>query len=289
VLSIVLLASASPVKFLRLRLGLSATLFQELNENDARSAVRAWSDTVAGASGMDVDGVAQLMGSDEIVRAVANHTIDGFSLTTPEYAKVARFVDPVVFTDASFAATGLEYVLLVQRAGGVQDLAGLRGRSLVDYRQANMCLAPAWIETLLATANLDPVDRFFGRVTKVLKVSQAVLPVFFGSADACIVTRRAFDTMCELNPQVRSKLRVLAFSPRLVAGLVGVHKDSSDEMKSRVREALLTLGSTPSGRQVLTLFQFDKLAPADHSLLLASVELQATYDRLQARRSGGLR
>jgi hypothetical protein len=43
------------------------------------------------------------------------------------------------------------------------------------------------------------------------------------------------------------------------------------------------------GRQILTLFQSDRLIVVDSSLLAASVDLLAAYDRAKARRTGGAR
>lgn len=281
--------AAFPEKAVRIRLGLSEALFDEMNENDAKAAVRAWTESVAGASHMEVDGTPQLLRSEEIVHAITYHLIDGVSITAPEYGKVSRFLDPIIFADAGYAKNGLEYVLLVRQDSGVHDLGGLRGRSLIVFQHASMCLATAWLETMLAASNLDASDRFFTRVTKSRKVAQAVLPVFFGSVDVCLVTRQAFDTMCELNPQLRQTIRVLATSPKVLAALVAVHKDCPDETKRRFRTALAGMYDSTSGRQILTLFQSDRLVVVDSSLLAASVDLLAAYDRVKARRPGGAR
>jgi ABC-type phosphate/phosphonate transport system substrate-binding protein len=149
-----------------------------------------------------------------------------------------------------------------------------------------MSLAPAWLETLLASSKLEGPDHLLGRFARSTKIAQTVLPVYFGSADACVVTRRAFDTMSELNPQLRRSLRVLATSPKLQAAVVGCHKDSSDEIKSRLRAAVTGLYNSPSGRQILVLFQSGPMMAMDTSKLRSSVELVAAYEKLKARRAG---
>lgn len=280
---------ASPERPVRIRLGLSETLFDGMNENDAKAALQAWTQSIAEASHLEIDGTPQLMRSEEIVHAITNHLIDGFTITAPEYAKVSRFLDPVLFTDANYAKNGLEYVLLVRQDSEVHDLGGLRGHSLLVFQHADMCLATAWLETLLASSNLDASDRFFGRVGRSGKAAQTVLPVFFGSADACLVTRQAFDTMSELNPQLRRKMRVLAMSPKVVGALVALHKDSPDETKSKIRAALTGMHDSPSGRQILALFQSGPLVAVDSSLLRGSLDLIGAYDRAKARRAGAVR
>jgi phosphonate transport system substrate-binding protein len=280
---------ASPEKAVRIRLGLSEALFDDMNENDAKAAVRAWTQSIADASHLEVDGTPQVMRSEDIVHAITFHLIDAFTIMAPDYAKVSRFVDPIMFTDSNYAKNGLEYVLLVPQDSGVHDLGGLRGHSLLVLQRADMCLATPWLETLLASSNLEAPDRFFGRVTRSRKVAQTVLPVFFGSADVCLVTRQAFDTMGELNPQLRQKLRVLAMSPKVVTAMVALHKDSPDETKSRLQAALTGMYDSPGGRQILTLFQSGPLVAVDSSVLRGSLDIIAAYDRLKARRAGAFR
>ena len=281
------LRAASNEKEVRIRLALSDTLFLNINENDARAAVRAWTESVAGPSHMKVDSDSLLLSPDEIVRSISNHLVDAFTITLPEYARVAAFVDPVIFVDEGSANEGAEYLLLVRQDSGIRDLPSLRGHSLLMYEHTSTCVAPAWLETLLASSNLGPSDRFFAAITKSMKPSQTVLPVFFGRADACLVTRRAFDVMSELNPQLRQKLKVIATSPKVLIAFVGVQKDSSDEIKTRMREAVLGLDSTPSGHQVLTLFESRRMIAMNTSSLRASVEIIEAYNRLKTKRSGG--
>ena len=109
-----------------------------------------------------------------------------------------------------------EYVLLVHRDGPIKEIGDLQGRSLVWIDNPRACLAPIWLDTLLAQQGLGPADQFFGKMTPTKKTSQAVLPVFFRQADVCLTMRSGFQTAAELNPQVGRQLRVLATSPELV-------------------------------------------------------------------------
>ena len=47
---------ANPEKPIRIRLGLSEALFDDMNEDDAKAAVRAWTQSVLGGSNLEVDG-----------------------------------------------------------------------------------------------------------------------------------------------------------------------------------------------------------------------------------------
>lgn len=270
--------SASPG--LPVRFGLTEEVFQNLNENDARAAVRVWARSLAQSAHLGATSPA-LMRSDEIVRAITNHELDGFSITVPEYMRVEPFVDPVILSDEGSARNGIQYLLLVRQNSGIEDVAGLRGRSLCVYKHPSMALASEWLDLLLAAAKLEPAERLC-RLKVCLKVSETVLPVFFDHADACLVTRRAFETMVELNPDLQRKLKIVAVSPALLTVFFAMHKETSSEIKSRLREALLAYYDQPDGRQILTLFQSGRLVTGGRQFLRNSVELQTAYNRLKA-------
>ena len=80
------------------------------------------------------------------------------------------------------------------------------------WQNSRMSLALAWLDIALFNDGCRPVAEFC-RVEQNKKLTKVVLPVFFRQNDACVVTRRGFKTMSELNPQVGQQLRVLASSP----------------------------------------------------------------------------
>jgi ABC-type phosphate/phosphonate transport system substrate-binding protein len=107
-----------------------------------------------------------------------------------------------------------------------------------------------------------------------------VLPVFFRQADACVVTRRGFKTMSELNPQVSQRLKVLAASPGLVPTGFGFRPDYTDPLKNTIVAELARIKDSPAGAQVLTLFQSGSLEAHPLSCLDSAFELLATHQRL---------
>jgi hypothetical protein len=75
-----------------------------------------------------------------------------------------------------------------------------------------------WLDTQLLRQQLPPSHSFFRSVKLVENASQAVLPVFFRQADACLLPRWSYDTMVELNPQVKEQTTILVHSPLLARG-----------------------------------------------------------------------
>jgi hypothetical protein len=115
------------------------------------------------------------------------------------------------------------------------------------------------------------------------KPSAAVLPVFFGKKQACVVDESGFDVMTELNPQVGKGLQTVAVSEPLVDGVLCLNSSgwSSETYKQDVIKALGELHLEPAGQQILTLFKTDQLIPFQEKYLETARNLWARHERLR--------
>jgi len=101
------------------------------------------------------------------------------------------------------------------------------------------------------------------------------LPVFFKQADAAVVERHAFKTMVELNPQLNEQLTVLAHSQPLVHSISCLWRNADKQVKKAIVDMSYKLRESANGRQVLTLFQIDRVVafkPAHFEALVALVK-----------------
>ena len=267
------------------RIGASMLLVGEVNENDARAAIRTWADVISRQTGMRIEYEPTVLASSEhLLQAVREGMVDGFAATLPEYLQVARYVDPTrIMVEEDYVKAGEEYLILAHQDSEIRTLSDLRGRNVLLYKTSTTSLVGDWLEALFNEANLGPPERFLAAVVPVPKLSRSVLPVFFRQADACLITRRGFDIMCEMNPQIARKLRVLATSPKLVPVVMAFHKDCPADRARQFETAVTGLHQTPVGRQVLTLFQSHGVVTAETSVLRTSEDLMRNAERLRER------
>ena len=143
--------------------------------------------------------------------------MDAVGIAITEYRMLCREIrfEPIFVSSRSGCPTE-RYVLLVDSGGFVKSIGDLEGRNICFHKNSRNCLALQWLDTLLVSHGYPTATRLAGRIVRDTKLSQVVLPVFFRKADACVVTRKGFDTMCELNPQLAERLRVLAESREIV-------------------------------------------------------------------------
>ena len=268
----------------RLRFGLSTNLLTDVNDNDARAAMTVWAETLTKRAGLEIRyAPTVLLSPEKLVEAARGGALDAFAASTVEYQDLAPFIDPsVVVVDEPYAASGgEEYLILAHESGAVSDLASLRNRPLSLYKHPTTCLAPAWLDTLLAAAKLGLPETFLGAISANAKLSRVVLPVYFRQTEACLVTRRGFTTMCEMNPQLAKSLRVIASSPRLLPVFMAFHRSCEPALEARVLPVMLNMRGDAGAKQIFALFQTQGLVTLDISILRRSAETVSAAARLR--------
>lgn len=264
------------------KLAFSASMFAEVNESDARAAIKVWIMTVAKNMDIPVDPDPHIQHSVETLVAFGkNNAVSGFGLTTPEIPHLSREIKLDRF------AVGVrkgqiteEYLLLVRKDSGIERIDQLRQCSINILSSPRMSLAPIWLDTLLLEAQKGRTSDFFGRVTRSNKSAKVVLPVFFGKTDACLISRANFNLMGELNPQLNKQLKVLAASPGLVPTGFAFIATPNYPISDKIMKSMEHLGDTPAGRQILALTQSDRIETRPLSCLDRSLELVSQYKRL---------
>ncbi|MCC7374953.1 MAG: PhnD/SsuA/transferrin family substrate-binding protein [Verrucomicrobiales bacterium] len=250
-------------------------MFSDVNENDARASIKAWGQTIVTERQISAVPESMLLRNQkELEDALEQGRVDAVGLTMIEFNLVREKVrfSPIFVTVIEKRPTE-QYVLLASHGGkihGIRDLAG--ARVIVQRGPPRLCLASVWLEDLLRTEGLPSLDQLAASTKSEIKVSKAVLPVFFGNADACLVTRGGFDAMCELNPQVGKRLAVVATSAEWIPAVFALRADYQSPSREGLIQGLKELHRSTPGRQVLTVFQSDRLEEADPALLESTLD-----------------
>lgn len=262
------------------RMGISHRSLGPVNRNDAAASLKVWAATVMQESKLLMPIRVDLVEDANQLRAgLARGTLHGVSMTTEELVTSGEEPE-AVYLPVKGRGYGEQYLLLVRRDAGTDDLQALRGRSLARHVSATTSTAMPWLETKLADQGIGPARQFLGPIEDLENPSKAVLRVFFGQADACLVTSNAFSISCELNPQVAKKLKPLAGSPPLVPTVLYFRNNYQSPQLLDIETAILGLHKTTIGQQVLTIFQATRLEKLPASCLKETKEIIARYRQL---------
>ena len=274
-----------------LEVGYSRNLFYNVDMNDARAATKVWVKGLIDKTGELAESRSVVLDDlDATVRGVNARELDLLVLLSSEYLRIKdKIRQEVSLVPMASAVSGGEieqrYVLLTHRNSGLERLNQLRGKTLIQAIAGKGSIPRMWMDVLLWRSGLDAGETFFEEIREVSKVSQAVLPVFFGQGEACVTPLDAFHTMTELNPQLAEELRIIETSPGFCQVVVCGRKDVYESTLNRyLEESILSLGNDPDGQQLLMLFHVDRLVPFDPVYLESVAELMEEYERLSAER-----
>jgi hypothetical protein len=213
--------AADPVPF---RVGFAESIFMDINPNDAQAAIKVWAQAVATERLVNLIAVPSVIrGRDTMRTEVRAGRLDcrgaAFGRLRP-----ARTRDRLLpcFRYQCRGADDRDLRRARRRNGAQQRLADLASGRAALLRGPRMALAEPWLERELQALGAPPAGTYFAQLSRVSKLSQAVLPVFFGQIDAAVVTRQGFQTMVELNPQIGKDLRELAVSPGYIPVVLAV-------------------------------------------------------------------
>ena len=178
----------------------------------------------------------------------------------------------------------VKFLVLADTEDLKNGLAGLKNKKLSVLKSNAM--GTMFLDTHLMKAGFSASDVFFSSIQERGKESQAILDVFFGQAEVCIVTDAAFNTMKEMNPQVGRKLRIIAESPELISSIGFFRPDWPPDYKKRVIEGMRSdaLKRHERGRQIMLLFNIEKIDLITDDQLESTRKLLADYDRLKRKK-----
>jgi ABC-type phosphate/phosphonate transport system substrate-binding protein len=273
-----------------IRLAISESMVADVNLNDARAAMAIWLKRIMVDLNLVIEFNPKVFDTtEEVLRRARSGQLDAVALNVVEYRQIADVLDSSqVIAETGAAGVG-QYILLVKRNSGIQHLGDLRGRRLCTLKAPKMCVASAWLSTILDEEHLGQSEQFFGSVIADAKASRVVLPVFFGQADACLTSKRGFDTMCEMNPQVGKDLTAIASSPAMVLCFHAFRKNFRGIRREKFSGVFFNLRTSAAGRQLATLFQFDDLTVRDGSCLASALSVLDAAERVRNRQGAGSR
>jgi ABC-type phosphate/phosphonate transport system substrate-binding protein len=267
------------------RMGVIADTFSGVNQNDARIALN-----VLLAKQLNTDFLqykTETVIYPDIHAAIQdtkNGKLDLLTLPTMDYI-LAR--DQIQMKPEMISGVGPEkeqsYILLVNEGSNIKSLSQLNNKKLIVEKGAGGRLALKWIDTLLLEASLPESEVFFQEIKQVDKSSRALLPVFFGQADGCIVRNFTYETMVELNPQVGKKLLVLNRSPVLGSTLLCFHTGIENKLADSIINFIQKMPDHIEYRQVLLLFQVKQIFRYKPEYLHSLESLLHRYEELKQK------
>ncbi len=239
---------------------ISNTLSSTVNQKDAELALEMLLEKMSRSSKIYTVTNIIFPDTETAIREIKKGRADVLSIMSTDYLEIRDQIDMAPSSVPAYSDHPLdEYLLMVAKDANIKSLDQLKNKNIIIRKGHIGTIALMWLDTLLMELTLPESTGFFKSIRQVDNGSRAVLPVFFGQADACIVHRYTYDTVTELNPQISKELIVLHTSPALLATIACFHKSMSEKTKEFIINFADTLNSDMEGKQYLTIFRIKRI------------------------------
>lgn len=257
-------------------IGYSIELFNEVDINDALVAIQLWTDQLL-KEFKDVYKVENKIYNSniEIIDAYNNKKVDIISLLSVSYFELIGEInlDPLLSSNQT-GISGYEYVILSRKESQVVSISDLEDKSIILTPSNFSKVSEIWLKS-----KTKEISTFFSKFSRATKPSQAILSVFFKKFDACLVPYFTFETMAELNPQIKNELTIVEKSEPLLNGMVCIRKSLDNQVKEDFLQFIENLQISTSGKLLTSLFGVLELKPYDKIILNKTKKIYDENDK----------
>jgi ABC-type phosphate/phosphonate transport system substrate-binding protein len=227
----------------------SSTTLNNVNRDDAQAALKVWAELMGQQRGFLLDTKVDIVDTvGELIARLESHSVDAMAICVTEFLELEprRLVVPVFTNGRRAQGQALySYVAVVNGSSPATGIAGLRRKNVLVFSRTLENAGIAWIDVLLSKERLGRASSFFASIRATNKSQECILPVFFGTVDACVVDELNLDLAKEMNPQL-GQLKVLVRSRPMIENIIATPVEPHPYTKEWT-EAMLTAQSDPRG------------------------------------------
>lgn len=272
----------SPADSGRLRVGYFIDRKNQVGPETIRSALASWSRTIA-ANRSDRVTTKVENDPDKWYQSIISGSHDLYGLHAYQYLALEdeSLLRPALMIEGNHGATAI-FLLVTRREDQIKSLRDLRESKILVDTGGFGALPLIWLETEIGAFTPAAEVKNFATVTAVQTAPRAFLPVYFGQADACVITQSAFTAASALNPDVATKLHPTpkTKSKPLLVSIFAFAKDYSIVDAEKISSKALENSASQEAQGLLDMVQRSGLSRYDSSALLTNRDLFKKYKAL---------
>jgi ABC-type phosphate/phosphonate transport system substrate-binding protein len=276
--------SENTTPLIPLNFGFPKTVLPDLNERDAKAAIKVWSEDVIEKHQYNYKTAFFLyMNVNTLVQAMTDGYINIAPLPPIDYIRLSKTFTlyPAVCAKNNDSVFD-RFVFLVHKESRFASIQDLANKSLMLREKSPSSVLEVWLEVILHEAGLPGSNQFFGEIIRKEREFQLIFPVLLKKVDCCIMTQSAFRTMSELNPQLNVQLIPLLISDLYYPADIFCYTDQlDDKTRSNLTSFALNWEESKATDQLQTLFRFNELVPYKPEYLENIKLLLKRYNRYQ--------
>lgn len=284
IFSLILLSTTTSIVMARqddLTLAYLENGLNELSNNKKQLGLQFMADELVKGSDLHMS-ILSVNTFSEIKRLIKSGEIDYLILNSFYYISHYDFLHQF-FKDSIWAvqrgmADKENYILVTSNKYADQNLKQLKGKSISFHPQ--YLLMKLYLKYLIKQSNGLDIASFFKKIKHTRTASQAILDVFFGVSDVCIVPKHIFELTADLNPAIKQKLSVFHQSGEKFLPVLIFDLSHTIPSHKHIHKNLSTISNTVRGRQLLEMLNIEAIRLTDLEQLKPMRELFHSYNAL---------
>ncbi len=261
------------------------SMYSNVNYNDAKAALKVYIDELQRKliTGYKMKPV-MFDNVEDLLKNFSKENLADITLTPVDFLKYqSRLSLYPVLVSSGYKSPFENYLILAGKNEGIKSLDDLAGKKLGMLQEDKNSIPLMWLEVELCRKKLPSLDKdkFIEKIIYGKSESQLILSLFFKQIDVCLVSRTSFETMIELNPQIKDKIVILAESPGYITEVSSFTKKFNfSKYSTDLFNTLLKLDDYTTGKQLFALSKTAKIIPYKEEYLVNVKELISEYGNL---------
>jgi hypothetical protein len=220
-------------------IGLLQASFGSVNARDAETSLRLYASKILDRMNKKMNRNIKLKtviysSFEGLKSAIINKKVDFITTSVDDYIRldIADKFSPF-FAGSMSEKSAPEFLLLYDANQDLRTILSKTNISLAVSTETQLSIGFIW-----GTVYLNETHKIkFSNIstTDLKKESLAIYNVFFKKNDFCVVSRNAYETLIELNPQIKSKVKLLATSIPLISNSMFIHNDFNKTLSDAMR------------------------------------------------------
>jgi phosphonate transport system substrate-binding protein len=213
------------------------------------------------SNALDVNVKIKLLDSyGSIYDEIKNRTIDGAFFGSFNYilTRARADIEPLARPAETTGRSNYRSLIFTRKDSGLtSDIMKWKGKKIALVHEVTTAgyIFPAWH---LKKHGITAFEQYFGKVIFTGSHDAAILSVLKGQTDLGAAKDLIFEKVLSENPAMKTELIVLASSLEVPSNTLCVRSDLDNRIKTALKNILISMHTTPEGREVLAAFSASK-------------------------------
>jgi len=260
----------------------SGDIFEDVNSTDAKAAMvltlkemmpNFW-DFVGKVDAEVVNSVS------EIRELLKQNKADVVGLISIDFLenREAMNLEPVFIIERG-SNIGDIYLVVTKNNRQINSVSDLNSKKILTYETREGEIVNRWLYVEMRKAGMKNPNAIIDNFTKISKASKRIISVFLEKADACIISKQQYESMCELNPQLEQQLKIVCESPSFLSHVFSRNLSSKKPNIENAGNYALITNTTEQGSKLLKLFKAARVKKFENKYLLALEKMVDNYNK----------